>query len=185
MRSPLKKYSSEIVQKISFSAPLTEDCFYLIKLYTRNHESLFGALEDESVVLNGVGQIAADEWLRSAHTYPGLNVDEWLVLPNRLEGIVSVQESALPSQHRGRGYKPRLLSFFIASYKAAAAKRINLLRNAPGSAIWQRSYQERFIPDEAILERVRQMMQKHHKSRLNPSVPPQDLPVSLTHYSQS
>ncbi|MDB9525764.1 hypothetical protein PN498_07175 [Oscillatoria sp. CS-180] len=135
--------------------------YYLIKLYTYNRESLFGDIEDARLELNSLGKVAADEWLRSAQTYPELSIDEWLVLPNRLEGIVNIDEPTITRQYNRNSHKPRQLSFFVASYKAAAAKRINLVRNAPGSAIWQRSYQERFIPDNAVLTRVRQMLHRH------------------------
>jgi len=46
---------------------ITETTFYLVKLYTCNHEDIFGTLsEEQGFELNGVGQIAADEWQRSA-----------------------------------------------------------------------------------------------------------------------
>jgi putative transposase len=139
---------------------LVEADYYLIKLYVYNDEPLFGNIEDGYPQLNDVGQIAADEWLRSAGTYSSLNIDTWVLLPNRLEGLVSIRESCFSGSYGGQGGKPRLLSSFIASYKAAAAKRINLLRNQPGSVVWQRSYQERFIPDDGVLRRVRQMLQQ-------------------------
>lgn len=139
---------------------LAEPDFYLIKLYAHNHEPLFGEIEDGCIKLNDMGQIAVDEWIRSASTYSTLSVDQWIMLPNRLEGIVSIHDPAAASQYNPQGGKPRQLSSFVASYKAAAAKRINLFRNQLGGAIWQRSYQDRFIPDDAVLQRVRQMLQK-------------------------
>lgn len=139
---------------------LTETTFYLVKLYTHNHEAIFGSLtEADGFQLSGVGQIAVDEWQRSAQAYTHLNLDKWTILPNRLEGLVSLRESARTSSYGNFDRKPRLLSSFVASYKAAAAKRINLLRNTPGSPLWQRGYQERFIPDATILQRVRQALE--------------------------
>jgi len=140
---------------------ITETTFYLVKLYTYNHEDIFGTLsEEQGFELNGVGQIAADEWQRSAQSYTSLNLDKWLIFPNRLEGIVSLRESVSPNHYGSYGNKPRLLSSFIASYKAVAAKRINLLRNTPGNPLWQRGYQERFIPDPTILKRVQQTLEQ-------------------------
>lgn len=159
----MKQYSSKIIAPRPSAVPvLAEAGFYLIKLYTHNHDSLFGDVHNGCLELNGIGQIAADEWLRSAQAYPTLGLDEWIILPNRIEGIVSIREASEPRRYgESAKLKPRLLSSFIASYKAAAAKRINLLTNAPGSTIWQRNYQERFIPDDLSLQRVRQMLQKH------------------------
>ena len=157
----MKHYSPKTMDKVAALSVLAEPDFYLIKLYAHNHEPLFGEIEDGNIKLNDLGQIAADEWIRSASTYSTLKIDQWIMLPNRLEGIVSIHEPSVASRYSTQGGKPRQLSSFVASYKAAAAKRINLFRNLPGGAIWQRSYQDRFIPDEAVLQRVRQMLQKH------------------------
>lgn len=132
--------------------------FYLIKICTCNNEALFGTFDNNHIELNSLGQIAADEWIRSSHPYRGLELDQWLIRPSHLEGIVSIRE---PLSSRGSimtNQKPRLLSSFVASYKAAAAKRINLLRNAPGGLVWQRNYHERLIPDETVLQRIRQFL---------------------------
>jgi hypothetical protein len=149
------------MDKVAALPMLAEPDFYLIKLYAHNHEPLFGEIEDDCIKLNDMGRIAVDEWLRSASTYSTLSVDQWVMLPNRLEGIVSIHHPAVTEQYGIQGGKPRQLSSFVASYKAAAAKRINLFRNRPGGTIWQRSYQDRHIPDQAVLQRVRQMLQKH------------------------
>lgn len=140
--------------------PLTETTFYLVKLYAHNHETVFGSIDngEQDFEPNGVGRIAVDEWQRSAKSYTSLNLDKWLLLPNRLEGIVSLGDAAGSGNYGIYNSKPRLLSSFVASYKAAAAKRVNLLRNTPGKPLWQRGYQERFIPDDAILKRVRQTL---------------------------
>ncbi|MEO1095562.1 MAG: hypothetical protein AAFX01_11750 [Cyanobacteria bacterium J06638_28] len=117
-------------------------------------------MTDGLFALGGIGQIAADEWIRSTHAYKNIDVDVWLVMPDHLQAIVSILDAPTSPSYGIRNRKPRLLSSFIAGYKAAAAKRINLLRNAPGSPVWQRSYQERLLPDEIALERMRQLLLK-------------------------
>ncbi|MGD1932761.1 MAG: hypothetical protein ACFB12_28060 [Leptolyngbyaceae cyanobacterium] len=161
LRSPLKQHSPKVIEKRPVAVPaIAEIASYLIKLYVHDHEPLFGKEEGSGFELNEIGQIASDEWLRAVQAHPTLSIDRWLLLPNRLEGIINIRESFVAGNYGGLGNKPRLLSSFVASYKAAVAKRINLLRNSPGSTIWERSYQERFIPDEAMLNRVRQALQK-------------------------
>ena len=157
----MKQHSPKVIEKRPVAASaIVETASYLIKLYVHDHEPIFGQEEGSSVELNELGQIANDEWLRAIQAHPTLSIDRWLIWPNRLEGIINIRESFAAGSYGGLGNKPRLLSSFVASYKAAAAKRINLLRNSPGSTIWERSYQERFIPDEAMLNRVRQALQK-------------------------
>lgn len=155
----MKQYSPKIIERSPSSAvALTEIGHYLIKLYVHNHESLLGTFVHGKFELSGAGRIASDEWVRSASAYTGISIDAWRVLPDCLEGVVNVREISRAERYSGHGKKPRLLSSFIASYKAAAAKRINLLNNTPGTTIWQRNYQERHIPDQVALEHIIQML---------------------------
>jgi hypothetical protein len=48
------------------------------------------------------------------------------------------------------------LPTIIRSFKSAAAKHINQLRDNPGGAVWQRNYHERVIRDDRELTGIRQ-----------------------------
>lgn len=136
-----------------------ESTYYLIKLATHEHQALFGTAIDGRLQLNTLGQVAADEWLRAAQANRSILLDHWEVAANQLQGIVMICEPVSNRAYTpGISSKPRLLSSFIAGYKAAAAKRINLIRNHPGSPVWQRSYQERLLPDVRMVQQVRQML---------------------------
>jgi hypothetical protein len=56
------------------------------------------------------------------------------------------------------GHKPWLLSSFIAGFKAAAAKRINLCLNQQGQSVWQRTYDEILITDQDRLNHLRDQL---------------------------
>lgn len=138
---------------------------YLIKLSTFQKQPLLGNYEQGSLRLNDCGQIVADEWARSAANRKGIVIDEWIITPNRLDSIVFLQvpltaTADLPdwAEHLGSP-KPWMLSSFIASFKAAAAKRINLRLNQVGQSVWQRNYDEHLITNEARLSQLRQRLQ--------------------------
>ena len=44
----------------------------------------------------------------------------------------------------------------VGSYKSAVSKRINRWRGTAGASVWQRSYYEHIIRDDADLNRIRQ-----------------------------
>ena len=48
------------------------------------------------------------------------------------------------------------LGAVVRAFKSASTIRINRVRGTPGGAVWQRSYHDRVIRDEAELARVRQ-----------------------------
>ncbi|NEP19431.1 MAG: hypothetical protein F6J97_21490, partial [Leptolyngbya sp. SIO4C1] len=109
-------------------------------------------------------QIAADEWLRTAQAYQNIRLDRWRVLPDGIRAVVIVdsrqdnRQAESKSTYPRSQPKPHALTAFIARFKAAAAKRINLVRGQPGAPVWQRGYHEQRIEDETMLVRLRQLL---------------------------
>ena len=133
---------------------------YVVKLQTHRNEPLFGELVEGTVILSPLGQIVADEWVNAAQSHRDIELDRWIVMPSYIRGIVRLpaQGSDLANhalQSPTASSKPRLLSSFVAGFKAAAAKRVNLYRNQPDLPVWQRGYSETLILDEVVLESVR------------------------------
>ena len=60
----------------------------------------------------------------------------------------------LPARTRHR--PARSLGSFVAGYKGAATKRINVIRGTPGHPVWQRNYFERVIRGDVKVNRIRQ-----------------------------
>lgn len=124
-------------------------------LFESQKNSLEEYSESSSVLVSSHAKIVADELLLSAADYPGITLDQWVVVPDALYALVFLQDQ------RGLGIKvgkPQLLTAFIAGFKTVTAKRINLVRNQPGSPVWQRSYTEQRIEDELMLSRLRQRL---------------------------
>jgi putative transposase len=95
-------------------------------------------------------------------------------MPDHIHGIVILADPA-PSntgqsirvQHRPgmgwgidkgpapRGPRRSSIAAIIGSFKAAAARGINLARGTPGLEVWQRGYYEHVIRSERALDRIR------------------------------
>jgi putative transposase len=80
------------------------------------------------------------------------------------------------SLHQGvASRQPKSLSTFIAGFKMAVTKRINLARNAPGTPVWQRNYYEHIIRSEAafqtILKYIRDNPKNWDSDQLHPDIP--------------
>ena len=129
---------------------------YYVQLKTHDGNNLFELSDADSLrakrdLASSLPQIAADELLLAAD-HCGITVKQWAVLPDALHAFVLLQaHSRDPHEDTG---KPRLLTSFVAILKAATAKRINLLRNQPGSPVWRPSYQKQLIEDERVLRRL-------------------------------
>jgi REP element-mobilizing transposase RayT len=78
--------------------------------------------------------------------YPHVALDAYVIMPNHMHGII-----VLTREVPGVG-----LSDVVRVFKSDAALRINRLRNARGTAVWQRSFYDHVIRNDDIdLERIR------------------------------
>ena len=140
---------------------------YFVTICTAERVCLFGAIADDAMHPNAWGDIAAEERLRSGEIRREIGLDAFVVMPNHVHDIVFINETvgAIPAVEatgpmRQRvaplpGPPPRSLGAFIAGYKSAVTVRINRMRGTPGAPVWQRSYYDHIIRDEAALDRIR------------------------------
>jgi len=161
---------------------------YFVTICTHNREPLFGRVVDGKMVLNEYGEIVREEWFRSARIrdeielFPG----EFVVMPNHVHGIVWIVEThdrtptvgatgrsplRIQSAHP-RGPVARSLGSFIAGFKSAVTRRINIMRGTPGARVWQRNYWEHIIRDDRALDAIRRYIAENplrwHLDRYNP-----------------
>ncbi|MBI3247833.1 MAG: hypothetical protein HYZ50_15120 [Deltaproteobacteria bacterium] len=141
---------------------------YFVTIGTWERQSLFGAVVGGEMRLSEYGQIVKEEWLRTLLLRPGVDLDEFVVMPNHLHGILVLPAenvrsvgahscAPLPQQRLYR--QPRSLGSLLAGFKSAATKRINDLRHMLGMPLWQRNYYEHIIRNEDELHHVREYIQ--------------------------
>lgn len=108
----------------------------------------------------------ADKWHKSAKDRAEIVLDEWIVKPNHLHGIVIITGVDLDKRKGGRsvapiGTKPKSISALISGFKSVTTKRINAIRETPGSPVWQRGYSEYIIRSESSANRIRQYIMEN------------------------
>lgn len=137
---------------------------YFVTLCVRDRRCLFGSVKDGEISLSDDGRIVLEEWNRTAEIRSEVRLDETVVMPNHLHGIVVIDGPAAsnglpPVGAHGRAplrRAPRSLGSFVAGFKAAVTRRINERRGTPGVPVWQRNYFEHVIRNEVSLGRIRQ-----------------------------
>jgi putative transposase len=120
---------------------------YFVTLCTQQKLCLFGQIIESTMRLNQYGKIAELVWQEIPLHYPDINNNIFIVMPNHIHGLISLQES------RRAGSKPAPttgfpLSEIVRAFKTYSSRRINQLRNTPGAQIWQRGYYEHVIQSE-------------------------------------
>ncbi len=135
----------------------TQPGTYFVTLCTRDRKFLFGDIVNGAMCLNDAGRLIADAWKWLSIQYPYVMLDEYVVMPNHLHGIIVIAD------HRRGGSRTaptpirrKPLGGLIGAFKTTAAKHVNRIRNTPNQPIWQRNYYERVIRNENELDRVRE-----------------------------
>jgi REP element-mobilizing transposase RayT len=67
---------------------------YYVTICTHKKRCLFGKVINGEMVLNQVGRIVNDEWIKAGESRGDLELDEWVLMPNHLHGIVSIIEDS-------------------------------------------------------------------------------------------
>jgi REP element-mobilizing transposase RayT len=145
---------------------------YFVTICTSNRECLFGEIAGGEMRLNEWGKVVGEEWTCSSDIRKEIELDEFVVMPNHMHGIVIISDvvgahgrAPLQKNEIKRFYRrPRSLSSFIAGFKSAVTKHINERRGTLGISVWQRNYYEHIIRSETALNTIRRYI------RYNPSM---------------
>lgn len=124
--------------------------WYFVTICTWQREAIFGRIAEDCVQLTVAGKVVAKTWLELPRHYPLVQVDEFIVMPNHIHGIVVIVEKT--------GVAPAAsapLSEIVRRLKSDSARKINLLQQTPQMPVWQRNYYEHIIRTNEELAHIR------------------------------
>ena len=150
---------------------------YFVTIGTWNHTCLFGDVVDDEVRLNAMGRIVDQAWQEIPAHYPGVTVEDFVVMPNHMHGVILIEEidtGAADEKNRtadvgarhaldqitgvGAAYMPPVrkatLGVIVATFKAAVTREIHKIREYSSLRVWHRNYYERVIRDEREYEQI-------------------------------
>jgi putative transposase len=142
---------------------------YFVTLITKDRVSWFGDIVNDVVSLTPVGKMVANEWQRLPNRFSGLDLDEWVVMPDHLHGILILRDSAkmedLINQDRkiitdilaAEGFGIPVagsIPTIIRSFKSSVTHRFKRMNGE--IPLWHRNYYEHVIRNGQDLNRVRE-----------------------------
>jgi REP element-mobilizing transposase RayT len=128
-----------------------------VTICTKDREDLFGHITSDEMYLNQYGKIVESSWKELPKHYPTIILDEFVVVPNHVHGIIIIINDLVGARHASPlQKKSNLLGNIIGSFKSAVTKKINEIRNTPGISIWQRNYYDHIIRNERSLYKIRE-----------------------------
>ena len=138
---------------------------YFITLGVHNQDCLLGEIADGIMRLNPIGEIVRSEWITTGQIRPRIRIDAFVIMPNHFHGILVIDcigrgtlQRAPTVEQFGHPTSDSIPTI-VRLYKSATTKRINLLRETPGKAFWQRNYYEQIIRDEAQFGHIREYIE--------------------------
>lgn len=142
---------------------------YFLTLCAHHHKNIFGTIVDDRIELNACGRIVHNEWLKSAKIRWEIELDEFIIMPDHLHGIVIIHDidrrgdrPVAPTVVKP-GPRSKTIGAMIAGFKSAVTTQINQIRKTPMCPVWQRNYYEHVIRDEKDLSYIREYVVNNPK----------------------
>jgi len=145
----------------------TAASWYFVTICTRGRLPTLGQVVGDTIRLSPAGQVASQEWLRAPAVRPNVSLDEFVVMPNHLHGIIVIDElpaaMRLGAPHRGASTRARLypnsLGSIIGQFKSNATRRIWVAGFRDFS--WQPRFYDHIIRSEASLDAIRKYIREN------------------------
>jgi putative transposase len=120
---------------------------YFITVCAHNRECLFGEILNTEMHLTEYGHAIRECWEWLGNQYNTIDLDAFVIMPNHVHGIIIMRDP---------DGKPKPLGRIVGALKTVSAKKVNGMRDTPGSPLWQRNYYEHVIRTEDDLNRIRE-----------------------------
>lgn len=121
--------------------------FYFITICCKNKECLFGQIVNQQMLLNNLGHYVKKCWEQIPEFFPQARVDEFIIMPNHLHGIIEITE-----YNRGKCNLPlqkgtsQTIGSIVRGFKSGVTSWAR--KNTTIFDVWQRNYYEHIIRDE-------------------------------------
>ena len=149
---------------------------YFITICTKDREYFFGEIKNGMIDLSKIGKIAKQFWQEIETIHNFIILDEWIIMPNHLHGIIFVQNNVIPlagrdtpvaclykndkndkndnNQRKFGQLQKQSIASVINHYKGITQKWAN--KNKYSQFSWQKNYYEHIIRNEYELNSIRE-----------------------------
>jgi len=124
-----------------------------VTICTYQRTCTLGDVVEDTMHMGALGQSAASTWEWLAQQYAHIELDEFVIMPNHIHGLIMIQNGRDTRPGQPAQYKS--LGRLVGAFKTVSTRRINLLRGTPQSPVWQRGFYEHVVRTSDSLERIR------------------------------
>jgi putative transposase len=144
---------------------------YFVTIDTKSMVRWFGEVEKGGMIRNEIGEIAHDMWLKIANHHKNVVLDEFIVMPNHIHGILVLsadlcKDVACDVSTRNKNNfmstispKSGSLSTIVGSYKSAITKWCH--ENGYVDFQWHSRFHDHIIRNERELNSIREYIRNN------------------------
>jgi len=138
---------------------------YFITLVVQHRIPAFGEIIDENMILSELGEVAWQEWIKTAELRKSMNISlgEFIVMPDHFHAVLHI-----PANEHNRDFKPNKmgvqsqnLGSVIRGYKSAVTTYAR--KNGIGFN-WQNGYYDRIIRSPYALKAIEKYIRENPKN---------------------
>ncbi len=122
--------------------------YYFITFCTHEKQPTMGRIVNQTMYRSDLGNILERCWLDISKHYEGIQLDQYVVMPNHFHGILVIDSDKNKAN----------ISAVVGSVKAAASREFRRLSGCRGT-IWQSSFHDHIIRDLRGLDKIREYIQ--------------------------
>jgi len=135
----------------------SQNGMYFITICTKDRKEFFGEIVNGEMKLNEIGETVKKEWLQTPIIRPNIFLDEWIVMPNHIHGIIEIKNVETP---RWGVSKPDSLGSIINQIKSICTKKI--WKSGYPDFAWQSRFYDHIIRNDESLNKIKEYI------RINP-----------------
>ncbi|MFA5097724.1 MAG: transposase [Candidatus Margulisiibacteriota bacterium] len=165
--------------------------YYFVTICTGNRRHYFGKIVNGKMALSEMGQIIQDEWQKTGMIRKNVKLDEFVVMPNHIHGILVIESIVVETPRRGvstndlprstndlppsannpvfprdnNNWGPNTLGSIINQFKSVSTKRIRAMGG--NNFEWQGRYHDHIIRNQWSLDRIRRYIENNPRNWQN------------------
>jgi REP element-mobilizing transposase RayT len=120
---------------------------YAVTICVQGRVCCLGTIDEGQVVRSALGDIVEEEWRRIPGVHPHVVLDEWIVMPDHLHGILFFE----PMKVMGTAAAGSL-GAVVGQFKKRSTKRIRAQRHA---FTWQTRFFDQILKDDEAIQHYR------------------------------
>lgn len=147
--------------------------WYFVTICTQNRRPYFGRVIQEAMILSALGDYAFECWKEIPAHHKNVSIDEFVVMPNHVHGIIMIGGPDRPPQLHRRGEirrlpglsevhpRPGSLGAVVGSFKSAVSR---WCRSQQLVFAWEARFHDRIIRGRNSLKAVREYIRDNPKN---------------------